>query len=313
MNLGENIYKYRTQKNMSQGDLAEALEVSRQSVSKWENNSATPELDKLMKMAAIFEITLDELVTGEKREKTESAEPAPVQTELPQVINENHPESAFLSIPLFIIGISLLVLLPGHFIAWLVGVPLLLSGLFVACIGIDAYFREKRKESAGEKQPDSAVVVHVQFPVQKILGLVLICLGALAVILGLALPSMTETSSSLLTVVGLCGIVCGIFCLCLHCPQLFCGWTAWAGYLVYTFMLMPRWEEETFLMIVAALGLIVMLAWTVWAQRSGRARIPQWLLVVGGIVLALLVALFVINAMPPVFESAYLHPVTPVG
>ena len=36
MNLGENIYRLRTEKNMSQGDLADALEVSRQSVSKWE-------------------------------------------------------------------------------------------------------------------------------------------------------------------------------------------------------------------------------------------------------------------------------------
>ena len=35
MNLGENIYRFRTEKNMSQGDLADALEVSRQSVSKW--------------------------------------------------------------------------------------------------------------------------------------------------------------------------------------------------------------------------------------------------------------------------------------
>ena len=62
MNLGENIYKFRTQKNMSQGDLAEALDVSRQSVSKWENNNAVPELDKLMNMAELFGITLDELV-----------------------------------------------------------------------------------------------------------------------------------------------------------------------------------------------------------------------------------------------------------
>ncbi len=67
MNLGENIYKFRTGRSMSQGDLAEALEVSRQSVSKWENSSAVPELDKLMKLAAIFEISLDELVTGEER------------------------------------------------------------------------------------------------------------------------------------------------------------------------------------------------------------------------------------------------------
>ena len=50
MNLGERIYRLRTERNMSQGDLAEALEVSRQSVSKWENNSAVPELDKLVRM-----------------------------------------------------------------------------------------------------------------------------------------------------------------------------------------------------------------------------------------------------------------------
>ena len=61
MNLGEHIYQYRTSKNMSQGDLADALEVSRQSVSKWENNTAVPELDKLLKLADIFEVSLDEL------------------------------------------------------------------------------------------------------------------------------------------------------------------------------------------------------------------------------------------------------------
>ena len=64
MNLGENIYRLRTAKNMSQGDLADALEVSRQSVSKWENNSAVPELDKLVKMAQVFDVSLDTLVNG---------------------------------------------------------------------------------------------------------------------------------------------------------------------------------------------------------------------------------------------------------
>ncbi len=83
MNLGENIYQFRTQKNLSQGDLADALEVSRQSVSKWENNSAVPELEKLMKMAQIFGISLDELVTGEEKL---SPAPAPVQ-EIPKRIS----------------------------------------------------------------------------------------------------------------------------------------------------------------------------------------------------------------------------------
>lgn len=61
MNLGENIYRFRAERNMSQSDLADALDVSRQSVSKWENNSATPELEKLIRMTQIFGVTLDEL------------------------------------------------------------------------------------------------------------------------------------------------------------------------------------------------------------------------------------------------------------
>lgn len=66
MSLGENIYKLRTEKHLSQGDLAEQLQVSRQSISKWENNSAVPDLDKLIRLSDIFGISLDELVKGEE-------------------------------------------------------------------------------------------------------------------------------------------------------------------------------------------------------------------------------------------------------
>lgn len=66
MSLGETIYRLRTEKSLSQGDLAEMLEVSRQSISKWENNSAVPDLEKIIKLSEIFEVTLDELVKGEE-------------------------------------------------------------------------------------------------------------------------------------------------------------------------------------------------------------------------------------------------------
>ena len=65
MSLGENIFKQRTNQNWSQTDLANELNVSRQSVSKWENNTAVPDLDKLIKMKQIFEVSIDELVFGE--------------------------------------------------------------------------------------------------------------------------------------------------------------------------------------------------------------------------------------------------------
>ena len=76
MTLGENIVRLRTQKNWSQGDLADALDISRQSVSKWETDASIPELDKLLKLSELFDVTLDELVRGEEMPKTETAVPA---------------------------------------------------------------------------------------------------------------------------------------------------------------------------------------------------------------------------------------------
>ena len=62
MNLGDKIYQLRTKANLSQGDLADALDVSRQSISKWETSTSVPELDKLIKLGELFHISLDELV-----------------------------------------------------------------------------------------------------------------------------------------------------------------------------------------------------------------------------------------------------------
>lgn len=62
MTLAEKILSLRTQRGMSQDDLAEKLEVSRQSVSKWETAQSTPDLDKIIKLANLFGVTVDELV-----------------------------------------------------------------------------------------------------------------------------------------------------------------------------------------------------------------------------------------------------------
>lgn len=66
MDLGGTIYRLRTEHNLSQGDLAEALGVSRQSVSKWETGGSVPDLDKLVKLSQLFGVSLDELVLDRK-------------------------------------------------------------------------------------------------------------------------------------------------------------------------------------------------------------------------------------------------------
>ncbi len=68
MTLGEKIYELRTQRNLSQGDLANELNVSRQSISKWENGNSTPDLDKIVKLAEIFNVSLDELIKNEEKD-----------------------------------------------------------------------------------------------------------------------------------------------------------------------------------------------------------------------------------------------------
>lgn len=71
MSLGERIQMLRKEKKMSQNDLAEKLDVSRQSVSKWETDTAKPELQKLILMAELFQVSLDELVSSETSEGNE--------------------------------------------------------------------------------------------------------------------------------------------------------------------------------------------------------------------------------------------------
>lgn len=70
MTLGEKIYELRTRNNLSQGDLANELNVSRQSISKWENGNSTPDLEKIVKLAEIFKVSLDELIKNEEKEET---------------------------------------------------------------------------------------------------------------------------------------------------------------------------------------------------------------------------------------------------
>ena len=65
MTLGERICAHRTNCGLSQSDLAERLEVSRQSVSKWETDTSVPDLDRLVKMCELFQVSLDQLVRGD--------------------------------------------------------------------------------------------------------------------------------------------------------------------------------------------------------------------------------------------------------
>ena len=77
MSIGERITELRNEKNISQGTLAQILGVSRQAISKWENDQSSPDTLHLIKLADILDTEVEYLATGRK----------PVYEEAPIVVN----------------------------------------------------------------------------------------------------------------------------------------------------------------------------------------------------------------------------------
>lgn len=77
MTLGQKIKKFRSEKRLTQKDLAEQLNVSFQTVSKWENDENEPDIYTLKELSKIFNCSLDCLLSNEE-ENNEVSEPKEV-------------------------------------------------------------------------------------------------------------------------------------------------------------------------------------------------------------------------------------------
>lgn len=138
MTLSEKILALRTEKNLSQGELAEKLEVSRQSVSKWETGQSVPELDKLIKLADLFGVSVDALV----REEVPRPEP-PREGRGPQVIYVERPQKRYTptqTLGIILIAGGLAMILAGPFTG---GDPLLFIGGALAILGLPPLLAKK--------------------------------------------------------------------------------------------------------------------------------------------------------------------------
>ncbi len=68
--IAENIRHFREERNLSQAELAERLNVTRQAVSNWECGKTEPDIETLHRISDILEVTIEELIYGTKRETT---------------------------------------------------------------------------------------------------------------------------------------------------------------------------------------------------------------------------------------------------
>ena len=74
MKIGEKIARFRTDLNLSQEELAEKIDVSRQSISKWEMNQALPQIDKVLMLCKLFNISADALLRDEMEPRCRSVQ-----------------------------------------------------------------------------------------------------------------------------------------------------------------------------------------------------------------------------------------------
>ena len=135
MKFSENLVRYRKLKGFTQEEMAEKMQVSRQSVSKWENSEAVPELAKIMKLADILDVSLDVLCGREARETNV------LESKLE---NKNKNSKLFLSM--------------------LLVVAIVASGIFGYSIG---YSEKEDANSEIYELPDIIEVADVIFSVEK--------------------------------------------------------------------------------------------------------------------------------------------------
>lgn len=132
MNFGETLFKLRKEKNLSQEDVADKLNVTRQTVSKWETNQSTPDFDKILPLCELFEISTEELLTGKKPEENNEKvveveqEKAPTKEE----VRKKSAEVVSTSVFIYIAAVAVLIVA----IPVLKMNPIVASALFLCMI-----------------------------------------------------------------------------------------------------------------------------------------------------------------------------------
>lgn len=113
MEFHDKLYQLRKQKGLSQEELANRLNVSRQTVSKWELGDSTPDMEKLAAISNLFAISLDELVMDKiAMEAGKGAAKSEIINELQQKVltDENRKKAKRgLKIAAILFGILLLI------------------------------------------------------------------------------------------------------------------------------------------------------------------------------------------------------------
>ena len=152
MAIGNRLYNLRKEKNVSQEELANALDVSRQTISKWETGESTPDFNKICPLCEYFGITSDELLSGKQNIIEAKKEDKKAK----------FARNLAISVGLYILSLVAIILCAALFEQPIIGVSIFFTIIAIAT-GIIIYSsivygkteKEKVKE---EKEPKNVVL-----------------------------------------------------------------------------------------------------------------------------------------------------------
>ena len=107
--IGSFLKELRKEKELTQEQLAETLNVSRRTVSRWETGSNMPDLDLLMEMADLYQVELRELLNGERKNEPMNKERKETVMQVAEYSNAEKKRSTIIVRVYFVVGIIALI------------------------------------------------------------------------------------------------------------------------------------------------------------------------------------------------------------
>ena len=105
LKIGRFLKQLRTEKNLTQEQLAESLNVSRRTVSRWETGFNLPDLDILVIMSDFYQVDLRELLEGERRNERMDEEMRDTVMKVAEYSNEEKRRASRIVLVFFVLGI----------------------------------------------------------------------------------------------------------------------------------------------------------------------------------------------------------------
>ena len=148
MTISERLYNLRKEKGLSQEQLANELNVSRQTVSKWETGESTPDFDKIIPLCEFYGITSDELLSGKKD----------IVVAKEEKVHNNFARNIAISVGLYICSLIALILFAAAFNQPIIGVCVFFFIIAVATTIIvysSITYSKKKQETAKKEGKES--------------------------------------------------------------------------------------------------------------------------------------------------------------